>query len=269
MPSLPKFAFWGTVQRQWMRLPLIHVKFFLHSNALFALHSSSMHVHVFLISSSISKFPWWSFISTGSQKSTPNALRILALIVWCLSLVAWNFGLLRSVIYQLHFMIVPSFTLQGACISAPIAVSLCLWLAIGGYTITPSPTLPPAPIDGCHYSTNGLEVTNTSQHLSVRISGLNITVSSQNELHLWVLLPFLCLSKLPIHSEPLVSCRNPLESFYRISYLWYSTLGIVTTVTLGLIISFLSGNLCLICFYKWLTLYLLITTSCIVACRCH
>ncbi|ELU02515.1 hypothetical protein CAPTEDRAFT_105281, partial [Capitella teleta] len=100
---------------------------------------------------------------------------------------------------------------KGVCISAPIAVCLCLWLAIGGYTIPKSSVLPPAPSENCP------------------INSRNSSIVDSNVYFV-------------LHVISYFAFRNPLEDFYSISYLWYSLIGISTTVFLGLLISFITGK---------------------------
>lgn len=50
---------------------------------------------------------------------------------------------------------------------------------------------------------------------------------------------------LLIRCQSVVFHSTGINKLYTLSYMWYTALGIVTTVVVGLIVSFISGNMTL------------------------
>lgn len=115
---------------------------------------------------------------------------------------------------------------KGAIVGTITSYIITMWIGIGKYTVVGVKDYLPTPTSNCSVSINNVSIATTilPSVMTYNMSGLVTDhydiVSTDSSMH-------------PSHSG--------LDSFYSLSYLWYSTFGTLITFVVGLLVSFITG----------------------------
>ena len=112
----------------------------------------------------------------------------------------------------------------GALVGFILSLAFMCWMAIGTLLAKLSGSSSPVSTTGCNWNATGsLTVAPMTSTMAVTSSSPSVTATSTSS---------------PAGS----SDTDPLNEFYRVSYLWYTGIGMAITVILALLVSFITGR---------------------------
>uniref|UniRef100_A0A1B0CZK3 Sodium/solute symporter n=1 Tax=Phlebotomus papatasi TaxID=29031 RepID=A0A1B0CZK3_PHLPP len=198
---------------------------------------------------SLATVTWEDFLSPLPQfkglteKQEVNTIKFLGCVYSIIILgVAFGVGLLSGVIESAMLMtsvtagpllgvfilamIFPMSNWKGAATGMIISNIVSLWLAFGSFTVKSAlPDLMPTYTDGCTNDTFSRTITKSSSSWLVNNMPLEVGWDMEN-----------------VPTSPPVHDASVLESFYSISYMYWSIIGTLTTVIVGIVVSWLTAS---------------------------
>ncbi|XP_052084212.1 sodium-coupled monocarboxylate transporter 1-like [Mytilus californianus] len=126
---------------------------------------------------------------------------------------------------------------QGAIVGTITAYIVSMWIGIGKYTVVGVKDTLPSPVYNCSIYMYNVSIASSTNVTMTTMSSIVAYNTSGMLTNYSMLVP----NSESTTSSLIQDSQPGLESFYSLSYLWYSTFGMLITFVVGLTVSFITG----------------------------
>ncbi|CAG2233009.1 SLC5A8_12 [Mytilus edulis] len=128
---------------------------------------------------------------------------------------------------------------KGAIVGTITAYIATMWLSIGKYTVVGIKETLPSPVYNCSIYMDEVTIATTNVTMTTMSSIGTYMYSTSGLLTNYSM--FITNSESTTTGTVTQVSQTGLDSFYSLSYLWYSTFGMLITFVVGLLVSFITG----------------------------
>ncbi|XP_076089792.1 sodium-coupled monocarboxylate transporter 1-like [Mytilus galloprovincialis] len=128
---------------------------------------------------------------------------------------------------------------KGAIVGTITAYIATMWISIGKYTVVGVKATLPSPVYNCSVYMDEVTIATTNVTMSMMSSIGTYMYNTSGLLTNYSMV--ITNSESTTTSNVTQVSQTGLDSFYSLSYLWYSTFGMLITFVVGLLVSFITG----------------------------